>query len=422
MQRRRRYGTGSACLCALLCGLSATVAAQEWTRFRGPNGTGASEATTIPVQWTPADYRWHVKLPGVGHSSPVVWGDQVFVLSADAVDATRYLLCIDAVSGRVRWQRSYPSATHLLHPRNTFASPTPAVDADQLYVAWATPDEVTLRALDHAGQDRWTRQLGPWVGQHGFGSSPIVYQQLVVLVNSQQAKDLNPGQQPGQSRVMAFDRLTGETRWTTPRTTTVVSYSTPCLYQPADGPAQLICCNMGDGIYSLDPLTGQPLWANPVFTMRTVASPLIVDDLVLASNGSGGFSSNYLTAVRAADGETVFDEIKRVGYVTTPIAYGELVFSYYDSGFVHCLEASSGKQHWFKRLTSGFSGSPVRVRDKLYCIDDEGTVIVLAADREFRELARNPLGERSRSTPAISGGRMFLRTESQLFCVGGVAR
>ena len=103
-------------------------------------------------------------------------------------------------------------------------------------------------------------------------------------------------------------------------------------------------------------------------------------------------------------------------------AYGELVFSYYDSGFVHCLEATSGKQLWFKRLTSGFSGSPVRVRDKLYCIDDEGTVIVLAADREFRELARNPLGERSRSTPAVSGGRMFLRTESQLFCVGGVAR
>lgn len=394
------------------------VGAQQWTRFRGPNGSGVSDATSIPVSWTPADYQWTTKLPGMGHSSPVVWGKRLFLMSADPDDATRYIICIDTGTGKIMWQRKYASMPHKLHTRNTFASGTPAVDDQRLYVAWSTPEQLTLRALDHDGNEVWTRDLGTWVSQHGFGSSPIVYQDLVILVNSQQAERVDPGQTPGESRVMAFDRHTGAQRWSAPRRATSVSYSTPCIYQGADGRAQLICCNTGDGIYSLDPQTGKPNWSNQVFTMRTVASPIIVGDLVLGSNGVGGFSNNYLAAVRADSGEEVYSGIKKVAYVATPVAYGDLVFTYYDSGFVNCIDARTGQQVWYQRVTAGFSGSPVRVRDKLYCIDDEGVVIVLAAGPKYRELARNPLGERSRATPAVSGGRMFLRTLSQLFCIG----
>ncbi len=403
---------------AILLG-SVLAFAQEWTRFRGPNGTGVSEATSIPVRWTESDYQWKTQLPGKGHSSPVVWGDKVFLLSADPEIAARFVLCLDARSGKILWQHAYPSTPHGLHPRNTFASSTPAVDQDRVYIAWATPDQVTLRALDHTGNEVWTNDLGAWVSQHGFGASPIVYEDLVILFNSQQAEQLDPDQKPGQSQVMAFDAATGQLRWSQPRTTTRVCYSTPCLYYPKDGPPELIGCNTGDGIFSLNPQTGNPNWSLKVLEMRCIASPIVVGDLVLASNGVGGFASNYLVAVRAGTTpQEAYRVTKKAGYVPTPLARGELVFTFFDGGFAKCFEATTGEEIWSQRVTSGFSGSPVMVRDKLYCIDDKGDVIVLAADREFQELARNPLGEPSRSTPAVSGGRMFLRTESQLFCVG----
>ena len=395
------------------------AAAQQWTRFRGPNGTGVSDAASIPVKWTDTDYCWKITLPGKGHSSPVVWGEKVFLLSADPETAKRYVICVDAGSGTTIWQNEYESTTHRLHARNTFASSTPAVDNEHVYVAWAAPKHLMLRALGHDGHEVWAQDLGPYPSQHGFGSSPILYENLVILFNEQQAQELEPDTQPGQSAMMAFDRMTGELRWSTPRTTTRVCYSTPCVYRPANGPPELICYNTGDGIFSLDPNRGTPNWSLNVLTMRTVSSPIIVGDLVLGSNGSGG-GGNYLVAVRAAkEPEEVYRVNRQAPYVATPVARGDLVFLFYDRGLVSCIEAANGNLVWQERLTSGFSGSPVLVDGKLYCIDDNGDVLVLAAEREFQELGRNSLGEPSRATPAVSGGRMFLRTESRLFCVGG---
>jgi outer membrane protein assembly factor BamB len=416
-----QYTTRCIFLVAGAIWLGATCSlAQEWTRFRGPDGSGVSEAALIPLQWTESGYQWKTRLPGKGHSSPVVWGDKVFLMSADPERAAQLVLCLDARSGKILWQREYAATAYSIHPRNTLASSTPAVDKDRVYVAWATPEQLTLRALDHEGNEVWVRELGPWVGQHGFGSSPIVYEDMVILLNSQQAEQLDPGQKPGRSQMMAFDSATGQLRWSQPRTTTRVCYSTPFIYYPKNGPPELIGCNTGDGIFSLDPRTGHPNWSLKVLEMRTVASPIVVGDLILASNGVGGFAGNYLVAVRAGKvPEEVYRVTKKAGYVPTPIARGNLVFTFFDGGFAKCFDAATGDEIWSKRLSAGFSGSPVLVRDKLYCIDDKGDVIVLAADREFRELARNSLGEPSRATPAVSGGRMFLRTESQLFCIGG---
>ena len=187
---------------SVVVGLFALVApavAQEWTRFRGPNGTGLSDAKSIPATWTESDYRWKIKLPGKGHSSPVIWGDKLFVLSADPTSARRYVLCVHTDTGKILWQKDYASDTHPLNGRNSYASSTPAVDEQHLYVAWATRDHLTLRALDHDGHEVWNQDLGPYVSEHGFGNSPIVYEDLVILVNSQQAEELDPNQQPGSS-------------------------------------------------------------------------------------------------------------------------------------------------------------------------------------------------------------------------------
>ncbi len=404
--------------------LATTLNAQEWTRFRGPNGTGLSECRTIPVRWTDQSYDWQVELPGLGHSSPVVWGDKVFVLSADGGNATRYVLCYSAASGSKLWMRQYKSTTHRLHVRSSYASCTPAVDAEHVYVAWSTPQETTLQAWDHAGNEVWSLNLGRWVGSHGFGTSPILYEDMVILHNSQQANQLKPGQQPGDSFMMAFDRRNGTELWRTPLVSTRVCYSVPFVYQPEDGPPELVCTSTGNGVFSLDPHTGKENWSIDVIRMRTVASPIFAGGHVFGNTGSGAYAGNYVVAVKPGRQPTLAYELKNSGqfkapYVTCLIAKGDKVFLLYDRGFASCIDAPTGETHWFVRTGATFAGSPVLVGDRIYCIDEDGVVWVIAADQhEYRLLAKNPLGESSRSTPAVSGGKMFLRTYSHLFCIG----
>ena len=416
----------STCLVASLIATTSTFA-QEWARFRGPNGTGFSRAQTIPTTWTEKDYNWKVKLPGgSGHSSPVVWGDKVFVLSADPRDATRYMLCYDATNGAQLWQREYKSTSHHLNGRSSFASCTPAVDADHVYIGWSTPKETTLKAFDHEGSEVWSLDLGRWVSQHGFGASPILFEDLVILHNSQQANQLDPGVKPGDSAMMAFDRRTGKEIWRTPLVSVNVCYSVPFLYEPANGPIELVCTSTGNGIFSLDPKTGKKNWSvEGVFSMRTVGSPISAGGHIFGSTGSGAYAANYVVAIKPGKQAEVVFKLKnsskfKAPYVPSLIAKGDSVFMLYDRGFASCVDATSGEIRWSERTGAAFSGSPILVQDRIYCLDEDGVVWVIAADeKELRVLGKNPLGEPSRSVPAVSGGRMFLRTYSHLISVGG---
>jgi outer membrane protein assembly factor BamB len=394
--------------------------AQEWTRFRGPNGTGISGDNSLPAQWTDADYRWKTRLPGQGHSSPVLWGERLFLLSADPATAMRYVLCLSTTDGRELWRREFPSEPHKLSPRNTFATSTPTVDAERLYVSWSTPAAITLMALDHEGRDVWKRDLGKWVSQHGWGASPILCDGLVVVHNSQDTQELDPGVAPGDSSISAFDARTGAHRWTTPLVASRACYSVPCIYQTPGGKPELLFITTSEGVFTLDPQTGKEHWRVPgVFKMRVVCSPLLAGDLVFGSTGSGG-GGNCLTAVRVSPPRgTAYTMKNNASYVPSAVAKDDMLFVFADKGFVSCVDLQTGAAHWRERLGSGFSGSPVIAGDKLYCINDEGIVYVVAAAKQFQRLGENRLGEPSRSTPAIAGGRLYLRTLTQLFCVSG---
>lgn len=401
---------------------SVDVTAQEWARFRGPNGTGESEATTIPATWKETDYNWVAELPGIGHSSPVLWGDRLFVMSADPVTATRYVLCFDVQRGVEIWRREFPSVPHHLHTMSSFASCTPAVDAQNVYVAWSTPANLTLMALTHSGDKVWQKDLGRWYSQHGFGTSPMLIDDLVILSNSQEAKDgkIDLVDITPESFLMAFDRKTGEERWRTRRKTDNVAYSVPAIFKPKDGPPQLVSTSTGSGMYAVDPRTGEELWSTVVFDKRTVSSPLVKGDLIFGSTGSGG-GGIYVTAVRS-DGQhtdVVFQIKAQAPYVPTVVAKDDLLFMVSDAGFATCVDLKSGDVHWRQRIGGNYQGSPIRVADKFYCVSVEGEVVVLAADKEFKELGRVSLGEGSRSTPAVAGGRMYLRTFSKLMSIGG---
>lgn len=395
-----------------------TADGQEWTRFRGPNGSGISEADGIPSEINESTYRWNLELPGRGHSSPVVWGDKIFLMSSDDDTAERYLICVSAKGGEILWQRTLASQPHHLHSRSSYSSGSPVVDEKHVYFVWAEPDSTMLCAYTHDGEQVWKRDLGPFRSQHGFGGSPIVHDDKVVFFHSQQNDSRGEGELPLTSRMMAFDCLTGETKWETPLKTTRVCYSVPAVFEDPSGKELLVCCNTGNGFFAIDAKNGELKWDLPVFKMRTVASTVIAKDIVFGSNGSGG-GGNYLVGVKLGEKpQELFRVTTSANYVPTPIAYEEQLFLFNDNGIVSCVDLETGKERWRKRVAEGFSGSPVRVKDRLYTISEDGTLFVIKADANYQLLSKHPLGEECRSTPAVSGGQMFLRTVSHLIAIG----
>ncbi|HWA98397.1 MAG TPA: PQQ-binding-like beta-propeller repeat protein [Pirellulales bacterium] len=405
------------CYVALVVAVATSFAnAQEWTRFRGPNGSGYV-ADELPAKWTEQDYNWRVELPGIGHSSPVIWHDKIFLTSAVEESAERIVLCLDADTGNIRWERRFTSSVHTKHLRNSFASSTPAVDKDHVYTTWSTPDDYIVLALDHNGRDAWRVDLGPVVSQHSTGTSPVVFNDMLVLGNDQDGP-IKENPASGVSFLVALDCRDGHQRWRTPRENAVVSYSTPCVYQPKGGKPQLIFNSQAHGITSIDPATGKVNWEVGVFDKRAVSSPIVVGNLIFGTTGSGGGGS-YVAAVRAAPKpELAYKIAEMAPYVPTLVARDKLLFLWSDKGIVSCVDAATGKTHWRERVGGNYSGSPIIAGKKLYCIAEDGTVVVVAAEPKYALLGENPLGEDSRSTPSVSDGRMYLRTYSHLVSLG----
>ncbi len=409
--------------CCLVLACFASIApAQDWTRFRGPNGTGISQAKTIPTQWTQNDIHWKVEMPGVGHSSPVVWGDRIFLSSAEPAGAGGFhALCYNTASGAKLWQRDFPLAPFPKNNFNSFASATPAVDAERVYFSWGTPEHYLLAAFDHSGKTVWERDLGTFISQHGPAASPIVYQDRIIL----------PNEQDGTSFLIAVDARTGKTRWQTPRKggDQTAAYSTPCVFQPQNGKPVLIFNSRNHGISAFDPDTGAVVWeCADAFDKRSVSSPFVSETagLIFGTCGGGGGAANFVSAVRPGEPaggrkpERAYQIRKSAPYVPTSVAMGDYIYLWSDGGVVACAKAATGELCWQERTQGNFFCSPIWVDGRLFSVSRQGDVVVVDAKPDgFKELARFPLGDGSHATPAISGGRMYLRTEKFLFSIGG---
>jgi len=409
-------------LAAIIIILTSVSQGQEWTRFRGPNGQGISNARTIPVKWTEKDYNWKIKLPGGGHSSPVLWGEKLFVTSGDQQAGNSVIFALNVSDGTVLWQKEYSLEKYRPNKLNSFASTTPTVDADYVYVLVTSPEKTILAALNHQGTEIWKRTFEGVRCQHGAGSSPIVHNDMVIFTHEHEDKS----SKDAKSFWIALNRKTGETRWTLDRKTgPKTSYSTPCVYTPATGAPQLIFNSYSHGMTSVDPVTGNVIWeVASAFPARVVSSPVIASGLLVGSCGDGG-SGKRLIAIRpgSSDGSIQPKEVFKIEsgyrpYVPTSIAKGGLLFTFHDRGYVSCRNSATGRQLWEEKPAGRFFSSPVWVDGKLYCITMDGDVVVLKAAETYELLAINPLGETSHAAPAVAGGRMFLRTYSQLFSIG----
>lgn len=407
---------------ALLLALCVAAQADPWPRFRGPNGQGISDAQTVPVKWSEQDYNWKIELPGSGHSSPVVWGESVFVTCVDEKALRGILLCVSASDGRELWRKECSLDKVPMNSLNSYASATPALDAEHVYLVWPNVDEAVLSALTHDGREVWTAGLPGVHARHGAGSSPVVVGEHVIISREHDVKsgvDL-------ASVWLALSREDGQVRWRYEHPENAnASYSTPCTYRDEQGREQLIFTSNSHGVAGIDAQTGSLLWKTPAaLPARVVSSPVISDRIIVATCGEGGRGVR-LAAVKPSGADTsdateVYAlERGVVSYVPTAVVHDGLLFLFHDQGTVSCLRGGTGEVLWSEKPAGRYYGSPVCIDGRLYCITVDGDVVVLKAGPAYELLAVNALGEKSHATPAVADGRMYLRTFGHLVSIGG---
>ena len=413
-------------VCVLLGGMSGSQA-QEWSRFRGPNGSGVSTARTVPTSWSDNDYNWTAKLPGSGHSSPVVWRDRVYVTCGDEQSGTRRLVAVSAASGDALWVKEFPSEHHKKHALNSFASATAVTDRRHVYTVWGTPRRTVVAAITHSGREVWRAELPAFRSGHGFGVSPMIYDDLLIL----------PVEQQGDSLWTALKCADGQQQWRVKRDSKL-HYAPPCLFEQRDSEPLLVFVNWKYGISGVSPRTGDIRWNFDVFDKQhvesSIGSPVVVDDLVIGVCGWLGYGNEVIAVRPASTGDRkttgpardadssdrIVWRIKRgAPLCTTPLVKDHLLFLWSDNGIVTCADVRSGQVHWQKRVGGTFYASPIWVNGYLYNVSTSGRVIVLQATSEYKSIARMELGETTHATPAVAAGVMYLRSASTLYSVGG---
>ena len=388
----------------------------ESNRFRGPDGSGTYTAKDLPSFWNPDDYQWTVELPGDGHSSPIGWGDHIYVTSTDRGNPKVILLCLDSRTGKEIWRKTFQSEAHRLNRLSSYATSTPAVDRHHIYMVWSNHQHFNIAALDHSGKEVWRRDLGTRITSHGGETSPIVLDGMVIVANDNK----------GPSAIHALDHLTGKTIWKQKRSYASRgkgSYSVPLVYHTAWGVKQLVVNSTSSGMTALNPKDGEVIWQIPdLFADRTILSPLHIGEYLFGSSGSGA-GGNVLTAVRppspaGSEPEIAYQVRKSAPYVPTPVSKGDRLFLISDGGIATAIDVPSGEEIWQAKLGDSFFSSPIRVDDRIFAVSRRANVIVFRAADAFEILGRTLINQTCHATPIIHQGRLYLRTVSHLYCVG----
>ena len=395
----------------------------DWPQFRGPTGQGIAPPGHYPVEWSASkNVAWRKPIPGKGWSSPIVHGGFLYLTTAVAVegsnrrdqslrDLAEAVISIGlAKTGETIWDtevfRQDGSQAAAIHSKNSHASPTPVTDGQRLYVHFGHQGTA---CLDLQGKLIWTNRDIHYQPVHGNGGTPILTERALVF-------SCDGSEQPF---VIALDRDRGTELWKTDRNTESFkkfAFSTPLLIS-VGGKQQIISPGSG-AVCAYDPATGREIWRVKYDGYSVIPRPVFGHGLVFVSSG---FESPSLLAIRPdGQGDVTASHVawtlrKGAPLTPSPLLAGDELYLVSDSGIASCLDAKTGKVHWQERIAGSYSASPLYADGKIYCQNEEGTGVVLKASKHFEVLARNPLGERTLASYAVSDGAFFIRTESHLY-------
>jgi outer membrane protein assembly factor BamB len=391
--------------------LSSPVSAENWPGWRGPRGDGTSLEKNVPVRWSSTEnIVWKVSIPGKGHASPIVWDNRIFVVTALEKQKQRILLCLEREKGKVLWQRVVlESPLERKNSLNSYASSTPVTDGEKVYVSFLDRDRMLVAAYDFEGNKVWEVRPGVFSSMHGYCSSPVLWKGKVIV----------NGDHDGPAYIVALERATGRTVWKTPRPNMTRSYCAPVIYH-IDGRNQMILSG-SKCVASYDPDTGKQHWIIDGPTEQFVASLVYNGELLFMTCG---FPDLFMQGIRpdgrgnVTDTHVVWQKDRDCSYVPSPVAAGPYFLVVSDSGVASCLKAKTGETLWRQRLEGKHSPSLVVAAGLVYFLSDRGVMTVVRPGPQYEVVVRNELGEKTRASPAISNGRMFLRGVENLYCIG----
>ncbi|MEX2139503.1 MAG: PQQ-binding-like beta-propeller repeat protein [Pirellulales bacterium] len=394
---------------------SLSLAGDNWPEFRGPNGDGHGKAKNLPVTFSETEnIAWKTEIHGKGWSSPVVWGDQIWMTTATEDGTSLFAVRVDLKSGKVTHNERvfFIKKPQYINPFNSYASPTPAIEEGRVYVHFGAHGTA---AIDTAtGKVLWKRQDLPCDHFRGPGSSPILFENLLIV--NYDGFDLQ--------YVVAFDKNSGDTVWKKDRGIDYgtedgdfkKAYGTPRLIT-VNGQPQLINPSAGATI-SYDPRTGNEIWRVKSGGMNVSARPLWGHGMIYATTAAGGFQ---LFAVRPeGQGDVTKSHVpwkqpKSIPTRSTPIMVDDLIYMVNDAGIFSCVEAKSGKPVWTQRLGGNYTASPVFADGRLYFFSQEGESPVLEPGRELKLLATNKLDDGCMASPAVADNALLVRTTTHLY-------
>lgn len=407
---------------ALVLSIALPLAAANWPQWRGPNGDGVSTERGLPLRWSRTEnITWRIDMPSRSGATPVVWGETVFLNVADGDELQAW--AVKRADGSILWKRPMGAGNYKANKQN-MSSPSPVTDGKTV---WFMTGTGIVKAFDFAGKELWSRDIQKDYGKFGlnfgYGASPTLHAGGLFIAVLHGMKTDDP------SYLLKLDARTGKTLWKKERPTTAThespdSYITPQLLR--QGGKTEIVLSGGNCVTGHDPASGEETWRawglNPTNDgfYRIIASPMVHDGMVYAptrikpflairGGGKGDVSQSHVA--------WSFDNGPDV---PSPVTDGKILYVPTDKGIVWALDAKSGKQvYGGKRMRPAiYSSSPVLADGRIYMSNEEGTTVVLKAGPEFEVLAENDLGEYTLSSPAISDGQIFLRTEKAVYCVG----
>ncbi len=403
--------------------MSGLAHSQEWTRFRGPNGQGKGELKGIPTEITTADYDWITKLDGYGHSSPVLWGGQIYLTTTNQPDTggtERAVCCYHADTGDLVWRWTDAVESNHLHKFNNFATSTPVTDADGVYLVWASGASTQAIGLSHQGELLWRESWDGFTSDHGHGTSPVLVDG--VLAFHTDAKEHR------KSYVVAVNPADGEVLWNLERVTPedhkkhLTDYNTPVTVGAA-GAMTLVALQANDGWKGLDPKTGDVKWAAPGnYQWRTVGSVATDGTYLFSSFGSGGGGKTATTLkLNSGKAEVAYHLSMKdgLGYVPSPIIHDGHLYLLGDGGVFTCRRLDTGEEVFRERIGGNFFSSPILADGKFICGSRDGELVMLEAGTSFKILGRSRLDGGLYATPAVANGCLYLRTETHLKSICG---